>query len=85
VLLADAVNGFTDYCLRGIEADAARLAQYAGLSLMRAAELTPYIGYDRAAKSAKYAHERGLSLKQAVLELGLMTEGEFEQATNPKS
>ncbi len=85
VLLADAVVGFTHYCLQGIEADAERLAQYAGLSLMRAAELTPYIGYDRAAKSAKYAHERGLSLKQAVLELGLMTEGEFEQATNPKT
>jgi fumarate hydratase class II len=81
VLLADAINGFTHHCLRGIEADAARLSQYAGLSLMRAAELTSYIGYDLAAKSAQYAHDHGVSLKHAVLELGLMTESEFDQAT----
>ncbi len=80
VLLCDALNGFTRLCLRELEADAARLSQYAEASLMRAAELTPYIGYDKAAKSAQYAHERGLSLKQAVLEMGLMTAAEFDQA-----
>ena len=80
VLLGDAVQGFTAHCLRGIEADAARLSQYAELSLMRAAELTPYIGYDKAAKSAQYALAQGLSLKQAVLQMGLMTEAEFDSA-----
>jgi fumarate hydratase class II len=80
VLLGDTLNGFTLHCLRELEADAARLSQYAEASLMRAAELTPYIGYDKAAKSAQYAHERGLSLKQAILDMGLMTEAEFDQA-----
>jgi fumarate hydratase, class II len=80
ILLSDAVTGFTRLCLRELEADAARLSQYAESSLMRAAELTPYIGYDKAAKSAQYAHERGLSLKQAVIEMGLMTATEFDQA-----
>src|SRR5690606_9698287 len=80
VLLSDTVQGFTEHCLRGIEADTVRLSQYAELSLMRAAELTPYIGYDKAAKSAQYALAQGLSLKQAVVQLGLMTEAEVEQA-----
>ncbi|HEY0962468.1 MAG TPA: class II fumarate hydratase [Pseudomonadales bacterium] len=82
VLLADAVQGFTVHCLRGIEADRARLSQYAELSLMRAAELTPYIGYDKAAKSAQYALAQGLSLKQSVLQMGFMTEAEFDAALN---
>jgi fumarate hydratase class II len=51
---------------------------------MRAAELTPYIGYDLAAKSAQLAHEQEISLKQAVLQLGAMTEAEFDKAINPK-
>jgi fumarate hydratase class II len=80
VLLGNALNGFTRLCLRELEADTARLSQYAESSLMRAAELTPYIGYDKAAKSAQYAHERGLSLKQAVVEMGLMTATEFDEA-----
>jgi fumarate hydratase class II len=85
VLLSDAITGFTNHCLRELEADAARLSQYAELSLMRAAELNPYIGYDKAAKSAQYALERGVSLKHAVVELGFMTAPEFDQATNPKT
>lgn len=82
VLLGDALDGFTRHCLRGLEAATDRLAEYAGASLMRAAELAPFIGYDKAAKSAQLAQERGITLKQAVLELGLMTEAEFERATN---
>jgi fumarate hydratase class II len=87
VLLGDAVQGFTAHCLRGIEADTARLSQYAELSLMRAAELTPVIGYDKAAKSAQYALAHGLSLKQAVLQMGLMTEAGFDavMAHTPES
>jgi fumarate hydratase class II len=85
ILLAGAIEGFTRHCLQGIEADEEKLAHYAGLSLMRAAELTPYIGYDQAAKSAQFAHEHGISLKQAVLKLGLMTESDFDKATKPDS
>ncbi|MEY4642456.1 MAG: Fumarate hydratase class [Pseudomonadota bacterium] len=83
-LLSDAIEGFTRQCLRGIEANAQRLSRYAELSLMRAAELTPFIGYDLAAKSAQLAHEQEISLKQAVLQLGAMTEAEFDKAINPK-
>jgi fumarate hydratase, class II len=84
VLLADAISGFTRHCLQGIEADVARLSNYAERSLMRATELTPFIGYDLAAKSAQLAHDQGLSLKQAVVQLGVMTEAEFDKAVNPK-
>ena len=85
VLLSDAITGFTDHCLRDLEADEARLSQYAELSLMRAAELNPYIGYDKAAKSAQYALEHAVSLKRAVVELGFMTELEYDQATHRKT
>ncbi|HHX82886.1 MAG TPA: class II fumarate hydratase [Pseudomonadaceae bacterium] len=83
VLLTDALQGFTRHCLLGLEADAVRLAHYAEVSLMRATELTPYIGYDLAARSAQLAHTQQLSLKEAVLQLGAMTEADFERALNP--
>jgi len=79
VLLADAIAGFVEHCLHGLEADAARLAHYAEISLMRATVLTPHIGYDLAARCAALAHAEGLTLKQAVLKLGAMTAEDFDR------
>jgi fumarate hydratase class II len=85
ILLADAIHGFTKHCLNGIQANEAKLAEYVEKSLMLVTALTPIIGYDRAAQSAKLAHERNLSLKQAVLQLGFMSEVDFDKAVKPKS
>lgn len=84
-LLADAVNSFTEHCLAGIQTNDAKLAHYVEQSLMLVTALTPFIGYDQAAKSAKFAHEQNLTLKQAVLQLGLMSEADFDKAVKPEN
>lgn len=83
ILLADAINSFTKHCLNGIQANKAKLAEYVEKSLMLVTALTPIIGYDKAAQSAKHAYERNLSLKQAVLQLGFMSAVDFDEIVKP--
>ena len=77
-LLADGMASFEEYCVRGIEAHRARIAELLDRSLMLVTALTPHIGYDRAAEIAKRAHRDGSTLKQAALALGYVTEAEFD-------
>ena len=77
-LLADGMASFKEYCVRGIEANHARIAELLERSLMLVTALTPHIGYDRAAEIAKRAHRDGSTLKQAALALGYVTEAEFD-------
>jgi fumarate hydratase, class II len=83
-LLADAVESFSRYCVEGIEADTARIAQLVSDSLMLVTALAPHIGYDRAADIAKKAHHEGTSLRDAALELGYVTAEEFAQWVRPE-
>ncbi|WP_235868126.1 class II fumarate hydratase [Paremcibacter congregatus] len=83
-LLSDGCRSFTDHCVEGIEADTPRLAELTQNSLMLVTALTPYIGYDKAAKIAKKAHAEQLTLKQAALTLGLVTAEEFDQWVRPE-
>ena len=53
-------------------------------SLMLITALNPVIGYDKAAEAAKRAWEKGISLKEATLELGYLDEGEFDGRVDPK-
>ncbi|MDP2761702.1 MAG: class II fumarate hydratase [Sideroxyarcus sp.] len=76
-LLADGMASFEEYCVRGIEANRARIAEQMERSLMLVTALTPHIGYDHAAEIAKRAHSDGSTLKQAALALGYVTEAEF--------
>ncbi len=78
-LLADGMASFEEHCVRGIEANHARIAELMERSLMLVTALTPHIGYDRAAEIAKRAHRDGSTLKQAALALGYVTEDEFER------
>jgi fumarate hydratase class II len=78
-LASDGINSFIDQCLVGIEANEARIKQLLEQSLMLVTALNPYIGYDNAAKIAKKAHKDGTTLKQAALELGLVSEGDFDR------
>ena len=82
-LLADGMRSFTDNCLVGIEINKDRIETLLNESLMLVTALNPHIGYDKAAKIAKNAHEKGLSLKQSALELELLTEEEFHKYVVP--
>ncbi|MEO0641973.1 MAG: class II fumarate hydratase [Pseudomonadota bacterium] len=78
-LLSDSAVSFTDKCVAGIEANTARIDTLMNESLMLVTALNPHIGYDNAAKIAKKAHTDGTTLKEAGLELGLVTEEQFAQ------
>lgn len=78
-LLSDSVGVFTRYCVTGITPNEAQLKQYNGRSLMFATALSPILGYDKAAEVVHHAHENDLSLRDAVLELELMSAEEFDR------
>jgi fumarate hydratase class II len=79
-LLADVCDSFRENCAVGIEADEARIRDLALKSLMLVTALSPYIGYDNAAKVAKKAYVENKTLKEAVLELGLLDAKTVDEA-----
>lgn len=83
-LLTDAVNSFNEHCAKGIKANPERISKYTNESLMLVTALTPHIGYDRAAEIAKLAHAEGLTLKEAALKLGYLSEEEFDRLVRPE-
>ena len=83
-LLADAMDSFNRNCLEGLKADRRRMAEYLERSLMLVTCLTPRVGYERAAKAAKLAHREGLTLREAVLRLGLLSPEEYDQVVVPE-
>jgi fumarate hydratase class II len=78
-LLTDSAVSFTDNCVTGIEANTQRIDKLMNESLMLVTALNPHIGYDNAARIAKKAHADGTTLKEAGIELGLVTEEQFAQ------
>jgi len=82
-LLGDASRSFAANCVAGIEADRDRIADLLERSLMLVTALNPEIGYDNAARVAKMAHADGITLKQAAVELGLLTADEFDRLVRP--
>ncbi len=83
-LLADACRSFTDNCVVGIEARKERIDELLNRSLMLVTALSPLIGYDNAARIAKKAHQDGKTLKDAAIELNLLTAEEFDRAVRPE-
>jgi fumarate hydratase class II len=83
-LIADACRSFTDNCVTGITVNLPRIQQLLEQSLMLVTALNTHIGYDNAAKVAKKAHKEGKSLKQAALELELLTSEQFDQWVRPQ-
>lgn len=83
-LLADGVASFELRCLRGLAPNHERIAELLDRSLMLVTALAPLIGYDKAAEIAKHAHARNLSLREAALELKLVTVEEFDAAVRPQ-
>src|SRR3954467_9871804 len=84
-LLATGMESFRERAVEGLEPDRARIADLMSRSLMLVTALAPEIGYDNAAKIAKHAHEKGLTLKQAGLELGLVDEATFDRVVKPEA
>lgn len=84
-LLADGMNGFNTYCASGIEPNRERIGQLLNESLMLVTALNTHIGYDKAAEIAKTAHKEGLTLQDAALKLGYVTEQQFGQWVRPEN
>jgi fumarate hydratase class II len=83
-LLSDACESFTDNCVVGIEPNLDNIKKHLDNSLMLVTSLNPVIGYDNAAKVAKKAHAENKTLKQAAVELGLLTEEKFDEIVRPE-
>jgi fumarate hydratase class II len=83
-LLADACESFNDNCAVGIEPNREAIQGYLNNSLMLVTALNPHIGYDNAAKVAKKAFAENKTLREAVVELGLLTGEKFDQAVRPE-
>lgn len=83
-LLADAINSFNKNCAAGIEPNHQVIQHNLERSLMLVTALNPHIGYEKAARIAKLAHEEGLTLKEAALKSGLLTEQQFDQIVRPE-
>ena len=83
-LLADACESFTENCVVGITANKLNIKKHLENSLMLVTALNPVIGYDNAAKVAKKAHKENKTLKEAAMELGLLTSEKFDEVVRPE-
>ena len=83
-LLGDACVSFNDHCAVGIEPNYEGIKKHVDNSLMLVTALNPHIGYENAAKIAKKAHKENKSLREAALELGLLTNEQFDAWVRPE-
>ena len=83
-LLADAMRSFNLHCAEGILPNLQKIDENMNKSLMLVTALNPHIGYENAAKIAKLAHKENLTLKEAALQLRLVSEEDFAKWVDPK-
>ena len=83
-LLSESIRSFTANCVRGIQPDEAKMKENLQKSLMLVTALNPHIGYENAAKTAKLAHQEGISLKEACTRLGFLTPERFDEVFHPE-
>lgn len=84
-LLAETCIMFKMHCAEGIEPNNDKIKHYVENTLMLVTALNPHIGYDNAAKIAKHAHKHGSTLKEAAIELGLLTAEDFDKFVRPEN
>jgi fumarate hydratase class II len=84
-ILADACGTFRAFCVEGLRADRARIAELVDRSLMLVTALSPSIGYDAAAAIAEKAHHEGRTLKDVAVELGHLTPEEYDRRVRPEN
>jgi fumarate hydratase class II len=83
-ILADGCANFRKFLVEGTEPNRTRIAEYVHCSLMLVTALAPVIGDDKAARIAHYAMDKHLSLKAAALQLGFVSEEEFDRIVDPR-
>jgi fumarate hydratase class II len=83
-LLSDACVSFGERCIEGLEANEEMIQKHLDSSLMLVTALNNHIGYDKSAKIAKNAHEKGITLRESALELGLLTNEQFDEWVRPE-
>lgn len=83
-LLSDACESFTDHCVIGIQPRKENIAHHLENSLMLVTALNPHIGYYKAAEIAKKAHKENKTLRQAAIELGYLTNEQFDEWVRPE-
>ena len=83
-LLAESIVSFNKNCAVGIKANREKMHHNLHNSLMLVTALNPYIGYENAAKTAKKAFKEGISLKEACVALGFLTEEKFDEVFHPE-
>lgn len=84
-LLADGLDSFREKCVCGIVANKEKMEENLNRSLMLVTGLSPYIGYENAAKTAKKAYAENISLKEACVALGFLTEDKFDEVFHPEA
>jgi len=84
-LLADACQSFNDHCMVGIEPNRDVIAHHVENTLMLVTALNEVIGYDNAAKVAKLAHSKNITLRQAAADLGLVKPEDFDTFVRPEN
>jgi fumarate hydratase class II len=84
-LLTIGIESFSERALDGLEPDERRISDLMNKSLMLVTALAPEIGYDNAAKIAKHAHQNGMTLKEAGVDLGLVDEATFDRVVKPEA
>lgn len=83
-LLTDVLDSFRIHCVAGIEVNEDKMKDNLQRSLMLVTALNPYIGYENAAKTAKKAYTENISLKEACVSLGFLTEEQFDEILRPE-
>ena len=83
-LMADACGSFRRFLVEGTEPNRRKIAQYVEDSLMLVTALSPVIGHEKASEIARYAMGNDLTLKAAALQLGFVTEAEFDRIVDAK-
>ena len=83
-LLSDTMLMFNENCAVGIQPNNEKIQHFLENTLMLVTALNPHIGYDRAAKIAKNAHQKGITLRESAVELNILTEKEFDKLVKPE-
>jgi len=83
-IMTDGCTNFRKFLIEGTKPNLKKINEYVDRSLMLVTALAPVIGYDKASKIAHYAMENDLTLKDAALKLGFVTEDEFDRVVDPK-
>jgi fumarate hydratase class II len=82
-IMTDGCANFRKFLIEGTQPNLKKINEYVGRSLMLVTALAPVIGYDKGSEIAHYALDHDLTLKQAALKLGYVTEDEFDRVVDP--